>query len=31
MPVAIITIFVLCLFGGLRFVLPLARHRRFPG
>jgi hypothetical protein len=27
----IITIFVRCLSGGLWFVLPLARRRRFPG
>ena len=30
LPVVIITVFVLCLFGGLWFALPLAR-RRFPG
>jgi len=31
LPVVIITVFVLCLFGGLWFALPLARRRRFPG
>jgi hypothetical protein len=29
-PVVIISVFVICLFAGLWFVLPLARRRRFP-
>lgn len=29
LPVVIITVFVVCLFGGLWFVLPLARRGRF--
>jgi hypothetical protein len=30
LPALIITVFVVCLFAGLWFVLPLARRSRFP-
>jgi len=30
-PTALITVFIVCLFGGLWFALPLARHRASGG